>query len=149
MTCTPADLRFDGSVWCNMDVALRGLDQYFRREIRPHGLTVIEWYILRALYAEDGQHASALAQAVGRAATSFTPNLDKLEKKGLIERRQDEHDRRAVRIFLCASAQHIREDVLQSAETIDAHFRTLFPSNEYDHFLKVIATFQNLDTVEI
>jgi DNA-binding MarR family transcriptional regulator len=74
-------LRFDGSVWCNLDVALRNVDQIFRQEIKPEGLTVIEWYILRALYDSDGRHASELARAVGRAATSFTPNLDKLQDK--------------------------------------------------------------------
>ena len=44
-----ANLRFDGSVWCNLDIALRNMDQVFRRVVRPLGLTVIEWYILRAL----------------------------------------------------------------------------------------------------
>ena len=65
-------LRFDGSVWCNLDIALRNLDQVFNRVVQPLGLTIIEWYILRALYERDGQHASELARAVGRAATSFT-----------------------------------------------------------------------------
>lgn len=146
MTVTKPSLRFDGSVWCNVDVALRGLDQYFRQAIRPQGLTVIEWYILRSLYMQDGQHASELARAVGRAATSFTPNLDKLEKRGFIERRQDETDRRAVRIFLRTSAHHIREDVLQSAETIDTYIRGLFPVEDFEAFLRVIATFQSLDS---
>ena len=82
-------LLFDGSVWCNLDIALRSVDQVFRQAIRPLDLTVIEWYILRSLFQEDGQHASELARAVGRAATSFTPNLDKLQKKGYIERRPD------------------------------------------------------------
>jgi hypothetical protein len=43
-------LFFGGSVWCNMDIALRSVDQLFRYMIRPRGLTVIEWHILRALY---------------------------------------------------------------------------------------------------
>ena len=57
------------------------------------------------LYDEDGQHASELARAVGRAATSFTPNLDKLQDKALIERRPDPGDRRAVRIYLTDAGQ--------------------------------------------
>jgi predicted transcriptional regulator len=90
-----SNLRFDGSLWCNLDVALRNLDRLFRKAICPSEVTTIEWYILRSLYGRDGQHASELAQAVGRAATSFTPNLDKLENRGLVERRPDPADRRS------------------------------------------------------
>lgn len=137
-------LRFDGSVWCNLDIALRNLDQVFRRVVRPMGLTVIEWYILRALYDQDGQHASELARAVGRAATSFTPNLDKLQDKDLIERRPDPGDRRAVRIFLTEKAHDMKDDVLDTAEEIDSEIRELFPDDEFETFLDVMATLQNV-----
>lgn len=137
-------LRFDGSVWCNLDIALRNVDQIFRRVVRPLELTVIEWYILRALYERDGQHASELANAVGRAATSFTPNLDKLQKKELIERRPDPSDRRAVRIFLTDKAHDKRSDVLEAAEKIDAQIADLFPQVEFQTFLDVLSTLQTV-----
>lgn len=141
---TTPSLRFNGSVWCNMDIALRNLDQYFRRLLRPHGLTVIEWYILRALYDQDGQHASELARAVGRAATSFTPNLDKLAEKGYIERRADPGDRRAVRIYLTDIAKDKRQEVQQSAEDVDAQLARVFTQVEYETFLNMIATMQTI-----
>lgn len=137
------NLRFDGSIWCNLDIALRNVDQMFRRAVRPLDLTVIEWYILRALYDADGRHASELAQAVGRAATSFTPNLDKLQEKGLIERRPDPGDRRAVRIHLTDSAQDKRDSVLEVAETIDREIAALFSQSEYSKFLNVVDGLQD------
>lgn len=138
-------LRFDGSVWCNLDIALRNLDQLFNRAVQPLGLTIIEWYILRALYERDGQHASELARAVGRAATSFTPNLDKLQHKNLIERRPDPADRRAVRIFLTPTAESFRKNVLRSAEQIDHYVASLFPRSEFHTFLNVLAALQTLE----
>ncbi len=137
-------LRFDGSVWCNLDVALRSVDQFYRQFLRPAGLTVIEWYILRALFERDGQHASELARAVGRAATSFTPNLDKLQDKGLIERRPDETDRRAVRIYLKDNAQGLRSEVLESARLIDEKIRQMFPPGDFETFQLVLNNLQNL-----
>src|SRR5574341_1580420 len=80
-------LRFGGSLWCNVDIALRNLDQVYGRGIGDLEVSVTEWYILRALYRQDGQHASELARAIGRAATTFTPLLDGLEAKALVERR--------------------------------------------------------------
>lgn len=137
-------LRFSGSVWCNLDIALRNLDQVYGQVVEPLGLTVIEWYILRALYEQDGQHASELARAVGRAATSFTPILDKLQNKSLIERKPDPADRRAVRIYLTAKAQSMREQVLASAEQIDARIRKMFSNGDFKGFQNVIAALQSM-----
>jgi DNA-binding MarR family transcriptional regulator len=135
-------LRFEGSVWCNLDIALRNVDQLFRRVVRSLRLTVIEWYILRALYEEDGQHASDLARAVGRAATSFTPNLDKLQEKGYIERRPDPGDRRAVRIYLTKKGEEVREQVNKAAKEIDEQVARLFPQAEFETFLDVLSVLQ-------
>lgn len=140
-----SSLRFEGSVWCNLDIALRNMDQVFRRVIRSLKLTVIEWYILRALYEEDGQHASDLARAVGRAATSFTPNLDKLQEKGYIERRPDPGDRRAVRIYLTKKGEEVREQVKKAGEEIDQQIARLFPQAEYETFLDVLAVLQSTE----
>ncbi|MEP7291564.1 MAG: MarR family transcriptional regulator [Chloroflexota bacterium] len=138
-------LRFNGSVWCNLDIALRNLDQLFNRAIQPLGLTIIEWYILRGLYERDGQHASELARAVGRAATSFTPNLDKLQQKGYVERRPDPTDRRAVHIYLTDLAEKHRKEVLNTAKEIDAEIRELFNPDEFDAFLNVLSSMQTLE----
>ncbi len=138
-------LRFDGSVWCNLDIALRNVDQLFTRVIQPLGLSVIEWYILRALYDQDGQHASELARSVGRAATSFTPNLDKLQSKGMIERRPDPSDRRAVRIFLTDKAEERRSDILEAAQTLDGRIAELFKPESFEAFQTVLSTLQSVE----
>lgn len=135
-------LRFNGSIWCNLDIALRNLDQVYGQVVEPLGLTVIEWYIMRALYEQDGQHASELARAVGRAATSFTPILDKLQNKSLIERRPDPADRRAVRIYLTSKGANARDKILASAEQIDTMLKKGVGSADYKTFQSVLATLQ-------
>ena len=135
----PTNLRFDGSFWVNMDIALRHLDHLIGRMIASLHVSVIEWYILRALIKEDGQHASELARAVGRAATSFTPNLDKLQARGLIERRPDPSDRRAVRIHLT------EPEINRLANEIEAYFRERFEPEELDAFLSVMAELQSFE----
>ena len=139
-------LRFAGSIWCNLDIALRNLDQVYGQIIEPLGLTVIEWYILRSLYEQDGQHASELARAVGRAATSFTPILDKLQNKDMIERRPDASDRRAVRIYLTSKGNTNRDQVLASAEQVDARIRKSVSAGDFKGFQSVLANLQAMPT---
>jgi DNA-binding MarR family transcriptional regulator len=119
MSTSEEQLRFNGSLWCNLDIAARNMEKVYRRIARPLGLTVVELYILRSLYEQDGQYASHLASNVGRAATSFTPNLDKLEQKGYIERRADATDRRAVRIHLTDYGTRQKDTIIQSMIDLD------------------------------
>jgi MarR family transcriptional regulator, organic hydroperoxide resistance regulator len=137
-------LRFDGSLWCNLDIALRNLDQIYGQSINPLGLNIIEWYILRALLEEDSRHASELARSVGRAATSFTPILDKLQEKGLIERKADPSDRRAVRITLTDKARQQKRAITEVANRIEKWLNGTIDKSELDTFLRVLLHLQNL-----
>ena len=86
------------------------------------GMNLIQLHILDALYCGGAQHASALARAVGRSATSFTPILDRLEWQDLIERKADPADRRAVFIHLTAEGEALRETVQQVLVQFNEHF---------------------------
>src|SRR5215475_11865466 len=95
-----ANLRFAGSVWCNLDIALRKVDEIYKEEVQTLDLTVVVWYIMRELYEEDGQMATHLAKGIGRPPTSFTPTLDQLVDKGLMRREFHPTDRRSVLMYL-------------------------------------------------
>lgn len=138
-------LRFNGSVWCNLDIALRNIDQIFRNSVQDLGLSVIEWYVLRALFEDDGQHASQLASEVGRAATSFTPNLDKLQDKGYIERLPDPNDRRAVRIYLTDKARGEEDNIMSLADTLDEQIEAQLSDNGIDCFQQAISVLQTIE----
>ena len=138
-------LRFNGSMWCSLDIALRNIDQVFRNKVGQLGLTVIEWYVLRALYERDGQQASQLASEVGRAATSFTPNLDKLQDKGYIMRLPDPNDRRAVLIHLTDKALDEKRDILQLADNLDTQLESRFSEDELECFHHMMTVLQSVE----
>ena len=140
-----ADLYFDGSVWCNVDIALRQVNTIYSQELEALGLTVIEWYILRMLYEQDGQMASRLADGVGRPATSFTPILDGLENKNFIERRPHPADRRAVRIHLTAEGKALEAQVEASVELIESKIQQHFSNKDWQRYESVIANLQKMN----
>ena len=140
-----AELYFTGSLWCNIDIALRRVTSLYERETEALGLTVVEWYILRALYEQDGQMPSQLARIVGRPPTSFTPSLDKIEKAGLIERRQNPTDRRSIKIFLTAKGKALRDEVVEGADRIDNKLRQEFSDKNWQIYERVTALLQTLE----
>lgn len=142
-------LYFDGSVWCNVDVALHHVSDVYRSETEPLGLNIIEWYVLRVLYEEDGQQASQIAAAVGRAATSFTPILDKLETKSLIERQAHPADRRAIKVYLTKQGRELEERVKAAAEKIDGELQERFAAKDWQSFQHTLGILQTLKLLSV
>lgn len=90
----------------------------WRRLGTKYDLTKEDLAVLTGIYdSNDGQHASALAAMIGRAATSFTPNLNRLEKANLTGREADPLDQRAVRIRLQEEGLEIK-DILQDIDKL-------------------------------
>ena len=101
-------------IWVDIDRLHRNLSKLIGTTIMENSglnLDTIEWMLMNSLMKEDGQHASTLANSVGRAATSFTPILDRLQTKGYVERRSDKSDRRAVRVFMTKKGRLARAKI--------------------------------------
>ncbi len=72
----------------------------FARRLKHLGLTHTHWRVLGYLYREDGQIQTELARQVDLEKAPLGRVLDKLEDTGWIERRPDDTDRRAKRVYL-------------------------------------------------
>ncbi len=138
-------LRFDGCMATNIEQAYRHLEQVYDRLVNPIGLSVLEWYTLRALYDEDGQSASHLAARVCRHPSSITALLDRMEEKGLLRRQIDATDRRCVRIFLTDRGRAYRDQVESVASQLDDLLSGLVTPEQMDAFLHVLSVLQNVD----
>lgn len=113
------------SVWVKGWKQLRDMEDHVMQMAEGTTLEempLIHIHILDALYEQDGQHASSLAKAVERQATSFTPILDKLEKRGLICRAADPDDRRAVFIHLTNDGKALKADVARVMDSLKAAY---------------------------
>ena len=95
--------------------------------------TSVQLHVLVSLYREDGQHPSNLARSVGRSPVSFTTILDRLVERGLIERREDPSDRRAVFIHLTPAAEVLRVAVLD----VIAQVNTVLLERVHDWYAEV------------
>ena len=72
----------------------------FDHRAQELGLTRSQWQVLAYLLREDGLQQKVLAEQMDITAITLTGLLDRLERDGWVERREDTEDRRAKRIFL-------------------------------------------------
>lgn len=136
--------KFADSLWINLENTLRNLDSLYAQAFSGLNLAVLESYILRALYEQDGQRASDLARAVGRPPTSFTPILDSLERKDLIERRFDSKDRRAIRVHLTEKGSGLRQQVEKTFQELEGDIQKQIAPKQLSSFREFLQQLQGL-----
>ncbi len=90
------------------DVA-RLLRKRFEQHARGIGLTRSQYQALAYLSRQEGVHQSGLAEMLEIEPITIGRILDKLEARGLIERRQDPKDRRVWLLYLTDAARPLLE----------------------------------------
>ena len=114
------------SAWLETSLRLSAIEQAWKDQTRgtvASDLSIKQAYILSILFERDGQKPSELALQVGCAATSFTRVLDDIENLGLIKRRADNSDRRAVNILLTEKGKSVKVIVCEAIDAVEKAFK--------------------------
>lgn len=72
----------------------------FEADVARLNLTMPQYKTLGELFKEDGLRLSVLSARLGLAHSTVSSLVDRLERRGFIERRPDPQDHRASRLFL-------------------------------------------------
>jgi DNA-binding MarR family transcriptional regulator len=89
--------------------------------VKPHGVSTAQIGVLRQLMNEPGLSGAELARRLLITPQGVQLALTALEKRGLVERKQDPQHGRILQVFLTDAGRAIAQDVVSDA--IDAHDR--------------------------
>ncbi|MBV9566733.1 MAG: MarR family transcriptional regulator [Hyphomicrobiales bacterium] len=78
---------------------------------RRHGMTRAQWVILSWLERQSGISQSDLAGLVEVEPITVCRLVDRLEARGLVERRPDPKDRRVKRLHLTSKARPVLDEI--------------------------------------
>ena len=98
------------------------VSQGFARKVEAEGVTVAEWVLLRVLLDAGEVAPSTVAARMAMTRGAISKLSDRLVEKGLIERRDDPQDRRALLIGLSAAGRRIVPRLAELADRNDAEF---------------------------
>jgi MarR family transcriptional regulator for hemolysin len=118
----------------------RRLRQAVDAELHVLGLTEATWRPL--IYVRrlgDGVRQKELATALSIEGPSLVRLLDNLERRGLIERRADENDRRARGIYLTRSGLALAKRAAKVGGEIQARLLAHVPAAELEACQRVLA----------
>jgi DNA-binding MarR family transcriptional regulator len=123
----------------------RKMSKVTRKKLDSYGLTTTQFFLLTALYEEDGVLISVLAQKVALDKATLTGLLDRLERDDLIERKPDPSDRRAIRIFLTPKAESLRIKLIELYNQNNGMFLSILTSEEKEIFERVVNKLEKAD----
>jgi DNA-binding MarR family transcriptional regulator len=83
----------------------------FDQRARARGMTRAQWHILARVDRQPGLSQSELAAICDVEPITVARLVDRLEQRGLLERRPDPHDRRIWRLHNLPPAQPILEEI--------------------------------------
>jgi MarR family transcriptional regulator for hemolysin len=114
------------------------------------GATKAQWRVLaRLARAGDGVRQVALAEALDIEPITLCRMLDRLEEAKLVERRRDESDRRAFRIYLTEEAAPVIARLEKMGKAFNADILSGVPDADRAVATRVLARIRhNLDGID-
>ena len=106
-------------------------------QIKDTGLTIGQPKILDYLKDHDGSNQKEIAKACFLEAGSLTTILNKMEEKGLIERRVLNGNRRSFHIFMTEEGRKKQQVVDHAFSEIEKKALADISGDEYENFLSV------------
>jgi MarR family transcriptional regulator for hemolysin len=112
--------RFDRDLMFLLNDVARLLRTRFDQRARARGMTRAQWVILARVDAKPGLSQNELAALLEVEPISVGRLVDRLELRGLVERRPDPADRRIRRLHLLPDAAPILEEIAKAREVLGA-----------------------------
>jgi DNA-binding MarR family transcriptional regulator len=125
-----------------LGVLLRTADMIFNRtfrdELARHNLTFSQFQHLWNLFDDEVLAQVELSRRIGIETASSTAVIDQLEKRGLIRRERDLHDRRRINVSLSPAGRALEKPLTDSAAAVNALARKGLSKKEIEMLFGIV-----------
>lgn len=97
-----------------LDRSTRNVGINLQRIFKSKGfdITVEQWMILLLLWQQNGRNQQEIADIIGKDKGTISPQIDGLEKRGLIVRMRNKHDKRRNSIRLTRKGRELEKHLV-------------------------------------
>lgn len=99
--------------------SFRSVSRALEARTSEYGVTASQWHFLRVLWIEDGISQRELSQRVNMREPTTVIAVKRLEKAGLINRKQSPEDGRKINIFLTPKAKALKAKLMPLVEEVN------------------------------
>ena len=117
---------------------MRKVQRYYESELAFYNITPVQFFVLNALWENDGIKFKDLARSVNMDGSTLTGVLDRMERGGFVERRNDPEDRRSLLVFLTDNSKKNGMIMFKSSENLDQEIKKQLSEEDFNLFVKVL-----------
>lgn len=110
----------------------------FSERLADYNVTPGQYGVLNCLWTRGSATPSEIAQLLRLENSTVSGILDKMQKRGLVDRVLDPVDRRSIRVVATEEAQAIEEDVLRTVEELNREILSRFSPKEARQLLELL-----------
>lgn len=112
-------MRLYGCINYLLTVAQHEVFQVFSEGLSTFNITPGQYGVLRCLWEGSACTPKEIAQTLRLENSTISGVLDRMEKKGLIQRELDPNDRRSIQVVLTPEGASMRDGVLQVIDDLN------------------------------
>jgi DNA-binding MarR family transcriptional regulator len=112
----------------------------FLEETQAHGITPVQYAALFAVHEQPGLDQRTLASSIGFDTSTIGGVIDRLERRGLIERQASPTDRRVRLLQVTPEGQALLAQVIPGMLKAQKRILAPLPVADREHFLAMLKT---------
>lgn len=132
------------TVCFNIKYSWHTISRMYNERASKYGTTAAVGFILLNIDSENGTAATHIGPALGMEATSLSRVFNSMEQDGLIERRNDNSDKRKVTIFLTKLGKEKKQIAKDFVLDFNSKVREQIPESKLDTFFEVLHEIQSI-----
>ena len=128
----------------NIKVIWHAISRMYNQQGQKQGITTTSGFVLLNINPENGTRATKIGPLLGMESTSLSRILKTMESQGLIIRKPDPEDGRAVRIFLTEKGKRKREISKLTVLHFNNKIKEHVPEKKIHVFFEVVETINKI-----
>lgn len=111
----------------------------FMEETAAHDLTPVQFAALATIARQPGEDQRTLARTIGFDTSTIGGVIDRLERRGLVQRNPAPEDRRVRRLTLTADGAALLQQVMPGMQRAQKRMLAPLPAAERAEFMRMLA----------
>lgn len=132
--------KYQNSIGLLLRYTYRSFYRSLSQMLEPHDISMGQWFLLRALWEEDGISQSKLARRAGVLKSAAVALVRELEEKKWIKRSNDPSDKRKLIVFLTPDGMVARDKFFSFGNVVNEKALKGISNEDFEVLKRVLTT---------